>query len=80
MIRQFKTELPLSPTLLPREKGARSLVPSPSGLRCPHKSEQSQNTHNPLLGGVPVGWGGLVMVRLTNPPLPLPRGDFCIGL
>jgi hypothetical protein len=33
-----------------------------------HKSEK-----NPLLGGVPVGRGGLVMVLLTN--LPLPRGD-----
>jgi hypothetical protein len=50
-------------------------------LRCQYKSEQSQNTQNPLLGGVPVGRGGLVSRTMTNPPLPLPldvaspRGD-----
>jgi hypothetical protein len=44
-------------------------------LRCTHKSEQNQNMQNPLLGGVPEGRGGLVSSAMTNPPLPLPRGD-----
>jgi hypothetical protein len=44
-------------------------------VRCSHQSEKSQNAVNPLLGGVPVGWGGLVSNVMTNPPLPLPRGD-----
>jgi hypothetical protein len=50
-------------------------IDSCSHLPVTYTFEEVKNEAHPLLGGVPIGRGGSVSSAMTNPPLPLPRGD-----
>lgn len=58
------------------------LIAQPSNKPTPTPPRRGRSYHLPLLGGVPVGRGGLappernLQFAKCNLPLPLPRGDF----